>query len=487
MSRRQLVTKVKQTGEITKEGRKEINKNFRILNRQLKEVSVSRDSWKSGYKELEQKVERLEREKNHCLSKADVGSTERIVGHKFDAKIVRLCIALYTYCGCSFRGVVDVLEYMQQEYGLFKGDIPTKSSIENWVQKLGYYEYTEEGGNFLGEDYNLIIDESMVVGQERMMVVLGQPSTKEGESASKLEDVKVLALSVKPSWNGDSIKELLEKVQEKMGGKKPQYVISDGASTIVKGIRDADMLRICDIGHELGKYIEQTYKDKDNFKSFTKVVGNLKFKEIMKPTAYLLPPQQRSVARFMNYCGIIKWASKILHVLPSLSEEEKRVFGCIKEHEGLVIELTAVYEMVHDMLKKVKNEGLSHSNIGYCITKSKEYTKQVPKELMAKLVKYFKTEKEKLPNAKSKWNSSSDVLESLFGKYKSRASPNKLNGVTPLMLSLCVHTHFHLQSSLNNSVVKCALESILMRTLKGFSEENLIENQVVRRIKTFKK
>lgn len=36
------------------------------------------------------------------------------------------------------------------------------------------------------------------------------------------------------------------------------------------------------------------------FKAFSAAVVAVKFKEVMKDTAYLLPPKQRAIARFIN-------------------------------------------------------------------------------------------------------------------------------------------------------------------------------------------
>ena len=57
------------------------------------------------------------------------------------------------------------------------------------------------------------------------------------------------------------------------------------------------------------------------------------------------------------------------------------------------------------------------------------------------IVNYIGTESEK---AGSKcWNASSDVIESLFGIYKAKKSPNPLHGVTPFVLLLPLHVRIH--------------------------------------------
>ena len=207
----------------------------------------------------------------------------------------------------------------------------------------------------------------------------------------------------------------------------------------------------------------------------------------MKGTAYLLPPKQRTIARFMNLSGIVNWAADILRVFDKLKPEEQETFAFLKTFQSLIKELEAVFEMTHKMLKIIKNKGISYETIAQCSILGTQYSPKIPSILTDKIKMYFKDVKDKLPDATTIWHASSDVLESLFGKYKQIASPNKLNGVTPFVLSLCVYTNFDEHSKDMANQIKFALENVSMADLKQWEHDNLIDNQVVRRIKTLKK
>jgi hypothetical protein len=138
------------------------------------------------------------------------------------------------------------------------GEIPCKSSIENWVQKCGHYVYEHPELSRYKYGYGLIADECMVIGQERMFVVLAVPAIKESLKGLSLCEVEILSMQVKPSWSGEQIAETLQKVEEKMG-TKPVYIISDGGSTLVKGIKDYAGLRICGCGHEIARQTKQIF------------------------------------------------------------------------------------------------------------------------------------------------------------------------------------------------------------------------------------
>lgn len=76
------------------------------------------------------------------------------------------------------------------------------------------------------------------------------------------------------------------------------------------------------------------------------------------------------------------------------------------------------------------------------------------------------------------WNASSDVVESLFGTYKARKSPNKLYGVTSLVLILPLQTRIASTKALD---FKICLESVSMAQIKKWEKKTLTQNLVTKR------
>lgn len=454
----------------------------RRLRQKLKELTVSRNYQREKVKVLRAT---LTKPIGCCKQSSWIPEDRRIIGHKYDLRVVSLCVCLYAFAGCSLRSVNRVLLYLQLEYGIAFSDLPSKSSIENWVQKVGLYQYIHVGSD-LWEEYCMILDESMVIGQQRMLVVLGACAQKQGGEALGLGEVKVLGFAVKASWRWEDVRGFLHKVQEKVG-KRSSYVVCDGASNLKKGVEEAGLIRICDVGHEICKWTEQTYREDERFKAWIKEVTKVRFQVFMKQIAYLMPPKQRTVARFTNLSFVVEWAANMLRVLPNLNEREKHAFGWLAGYKTLIAEFAAVFNMNESILKVLKNEGLSVKTLEKSILICQKHQSKVPQCLTAKIVAYLNAEKAKLPNAEMTWNASSDVIESLFGKYKYKAASNPLNGITPLVLSLCVYTDMNDDQQQLHENVKRALETISMPKLTAWKQENLCENQLVRRRLLFKK
>lgn len=483
MSEKHLSAKVKTQNE----AKKKKTERFQKLRRQKNALKKQVVRLRAQNRELKKSMALMPTKGvGASVLKNEMPITTAIERHKFSLRVVSLCMALYFLANCSFRGVSRILCYFQLEFGIQTSELPSKSSIANWAQKSGYYYYSQYDSGLYGSDYCLIVDESMVIGQQRMIVVLGMLASKTGKDATALCDVRVLAIEVRASWKSEDLKVLLEKVIKKME-KKPLYVVSDGGSNLKKGIRDAGLTRICDLGHEISKLLEQTYTGQEVFVAFSKAVAGVKFREVMKEHAYLLPPKQRSIARFMNFSTIVNWARKVMAAMPNLSAEEAKVFDFLKEYKVLIRELSDVYDMTEKILKKLKNEGISHPNIETCLETCKKYGKKVPQVLQDKVAKYLGEEKAKIPDAATVWNASSDILESIFGKYKQRNATNALHGVTPLVLTLCAYTHFDRDIHLMQPEIKAAMEAVFMSDIKQWKTLNLTENQVVRRNKILKK
>jgi hypothetical protein len=83
--------------------------------------------------------------------------------------------------------------------------------------------------------------------------------------------------------------------------------------------------------------------------------------------------------------------------------------------------------------------------------------------------------------ANTTWNASSDVIASFLGTFKARQADNLLNGITPSVLLLSLLTQIETTKNKVNMNFKAALESVFLTDLAQWKEDNLIENQVVKR------
>jgi hypothetical protein len=393
-------------------------------------------------------------------------------------------VQLYVKSGCGFRGVVTTLSILKELLG-WETDIPCHNSVENWVKKSGFSVYKEPGKPLTHKDYAMITDESMMIGSQKMLLTLGIKAKHQGKPLSH-GDVEVLGMGVRPSWNSQAVCTELEEASRRVG-HPPRYVISDNASIMNKGVINFNSFRIRDISHTLGMFMERVYSKDEEFNSYMKELAQVKFKQVMNPVAYLLPPKQRNIARFLNLSQVVEWSKKILLNYAKLGSEEKTIFSFIPVYTSFINELRIVLSCINFIEHEIKRNGLSHKSAQKCT----QYTRGIlctENERMQKVAEqifdYFNDETQKLPSPKTCWNASSDIVESIFGVYKNRKSPNPLHGITPFVLFLPLYSRIGTKKSVIPFNFKHSLESVFMSDISDWKKKNLPENMVYKRIKT---
>jgi hypothetical protein len=406
---------------------------------------------------------------------------------------------------CSLRSARELLIGLAEIFCWELEEVPSYVSIKNWVEKAGYYFYTkfpfdvcvasppdEVRAESLIDDkvykYGVTVDESMMIGSQKLLLALSFSETATCHGALTYNDVHVVDMSVRPSWNGESIGAVLASLKSKLGNP-PSYVVSDNASVMLKAVREQGLTNILDVGHSVALCIQHTYEKYDEFKAFTKEISSVKFREVMCQSAYLLPPKQRTIARFMNISDTVQWASNMLRAFPLFTEAERNIFAFLQDYIPLIEELELVIRCTNKIMKRLKRSGLSYKMVKKCfkeiailLSSSNSRVRAVGVELS----QFLKSERQKLPNKKTVWNCSSDIIESLFGRFKRIKSSNALNGVTGRIFFLPLLTRITSPEGRKSLNVKECLEKVLLADLKQWKSTHLLENKTVKRITLLK-
>jgi hypothetical protein len=411
--------------------------------------------------------------------------TNRIARHTYSDFVVRLSVELYLISHSGFEKVSGMVKYLNDLLGLDLERIPCANTIENWIKKLGYHIYGQTPKEFSGKEYAEIIDESMMLGSEKMLLTLGVDAEKKNDKSLQHKDVKVLDISVAERWNNETIGDRLKEIEKKIG-HSPQYSITDNDTKLCKALRKQSYTQIRDIGHTMAILIEQIYGKEEDYKQYCNKLSKVKIREVMRPSSYLLPPRQRTVARFMNLSPILKWSRQIADNFSKLTKEESKNFLFVKKYLPLIEELEQIFSVVNSILKQAKNQGFSKEKIDKYILEIENsliHQGTRVKQVKSALCNYLKQEKEKIPDSKTTWHCSTDIIESLFGTYKFRRARNALNGITPYVLIIPLIAAVGHEPKASKLDFKGNLEGVLMRDLAVWKKEKLTENLTIKRRK----
>lgn len=471
------IQKLEQSVSKNKEIVKEVRLEKRKLKREKKALIKSRDNWKK--KNTEKRL------KNNQLRKKLQGY-EKAKRHQYELWKVDLCVKLRLLGGCSYRCICRILLILDTSFQLSCRDYPCANTIQNWVSKVGLYRLKHADTELDGKKVCLIIDESIRLGNEKLLLILACPADKAKQSALSYQDVEVCYMRGSDSWTGEKIQKEIEKlVKDK--NYDLDYIVSDQASKMTKAARLLEVTHLPDLSHAIGTCLRRTFGKQVDYTLFIKQIAAYQSKGVNRSFSYLCPPKQRSKARFMNQKKIVKWAVSILSRHHLLCKEAKTFFADIVNHKAIIQILDICIELAEKIALPLKKKGLSEQTIQTALNLIEE----VEKEKEGLVLTFIQNFKEYLTNYQvfilergGVCELCSDVIESMFGTYKDKVSQNPLMGVTLLSLELPA---LCMESTEISGNIKNALEEVSILDLKKWRKEHSIDSQVIKRRNFHKK
>ncbi|MFQ9810899.1 MAG: hypothetical protein ACLRYB_16345 [Segatella copri] len=308
--------------------------------------------------------------------------------------------------------------------------------MENWIKKLGLSVYQDDQP-CKGKKFAMVMDESIAINGQKLLLALAIPSEHQDRPV-KHEDVTVLNMTVGANFKGEDIENKISEVTIS-AGSEPQYVISDNAHNLVRGILDSGYVHYADISHSMGVILKKVYEKQPDFVELTTLLGKKRLQYHLTNKAYLLPPNMRTIARFMNMSEWVIWGNSMLACYNKLPKEMQEAYAFINDYESLLQELMDALDAIRHIEHICKNKGFSCKTSKECQSYivahviGNAYPRQA--HLGLKMLEYFRKEEAQLTEDMNICISS-DIIESTFGIYKSKKSPNKLYGITPFALMI---------------------------------------------------
>lgn len=183
--------------------------------------------------------------------------------------------------------VVGILGIFEEVLGEPFGKTPCYNSVANWVRKLGLSIYQDDTP--VNQKYGVIIDESVMINKEKLLLVLGFKAEHEGRPLDH-KDVSVLDMRVVACFKRDDVKSSLDAVVKSVG-TPPEYGVSDGVHNLVGGFKDAGICHHLDISHTLGNCMKHAYGKDPEFVLLTDKLGKIRLQYHLTDKAWLLPPE----------------------------------------------------------------------------------------------------------------------------------------------------------------------------------------------------
>ncbi len=364
--------------------------------------------------------------------------------------------------------------------------VPNYNTVRQWLGRIGLYELQREKEK--REDRTWIIDLSLELGTEKCLVILGVSEQYLSEKVWGEErglnhhDLEVLHIEIMNSTRGELIVEVLKKITEKLG--KPRQIISDRGSDLYKGIKlyrnqNPEVIHTYDITHQLALLLKKELKTDEIYQSYLKRCNQCRQELQQTELAFLRPPAQRSKSRYLNLDELIDWGKKtILYLrkeekikLNSSSEKSKNTklksqLGWLSKYESALTTWQEMLTMSRGIETQLKKSGLHQQSL-------LEFRQKFPallsssrlKNFREEIIRYLEKETYVIPQ-KNPMLASSDIIESIFGKYKFFSQRSPLKQLRRIILIIPLST-----IDLKRDFIKEALENINNTQLKQWEEK----------------
>jgi len=282
-----------------------------------------------------------------------------------------------------------------------------------------------------------MIDTSITLGTGKLLSVLAIDAHhyQLAGCAPGFQHVRCIAVAVSPSWSGERLAELLERVIAVVG--RPAAYLKDGGSELKKA---TDVLNerglgspvIDDISHAVANMLKRRYERHPQFSTFLSACGRVSSRLKHTVLACLTPPKVQTKSRFMNVHRLVRWADRVLGLLPAGRAKADSVLAklrtCLDELPAC---RTLIRQFRDDAVallacqKMLKTHGLTRDTLTQCeplldtmasVRVRQEFSRYLHHQL--ETAKQLGLDEVGLPI-------SSDPIESLFGLTKQ-------HGVGPL-------------------------------------------------------
>lgn len=424
----QLEQKATENGIKQKSAKKEL----RRLKQRIRELIKSRDNWKKKVKKVRQDLKGV---------KEELARQGKAKWHHYPTKLIGLCILLRIVGGCSFGGIVKILVILKDYVGMEIEKIPCKNTIQNWVSKWGLFNYQNNPLSLVGKQVSLIIDESIRLGQEKLLLILSVPLEKLEQGALGFADVVVVYMKGAKSWTGLAISEVIEELEQSYGFEV-KNILSDEDSKLKKASRILEIAHVADISHAIATCLKRVFEKTETFQLFKKLVASYASKGVNQELSYLCPPKQRTKARFMNLSRVVKWANKMLENFSQLDKKEAVFFKDLPAQGNFIKLLAECLALAKAVSLPFKLKGLSIQSLkeAQSIMEKGNSKNTYLSDFIEELKNYMSRYEQVIDTCVEKSiHVSSEVIESIFGKYKSKANNYALTGLTRLNLEIPIY------------------------------------------------
>ena len=426
-------------------------------------------------KQMEQEIKSLRAQNANAQPALKVSSNLAPLASTADLQT--LCVLIVISGIVSFRAVPRILSVLRA-FGHAVLPIPHFTSVIHWALRAGVEVFSTVCP--VSEPWIAIIDCSIDIGTRKALVVLrvSLDALKNRKGAIILQDCECIGLKISNTWNGKLIADALKSIFAIAG--QPMGILKDGGTDLSKGVHlyresqtDKKSVVLDDVGHVAANALKAEFSEQTAFLKFLNILRKGAARIRQTDLAWLLPPKVRTKGRFQGITEVAEWAKKIVTLMGGQGRaiengelsKLRKAFAGLAQLTNFLGRFCIACATVEKVLKLLKKKGLNQETY----REAKELLAELPENSTTHLRLNSWLEKHlsihcRLGIGQIPLLVSSDIIESLFGKFKTviqrnpQAELNRLVYVIPLLCG--VQSKIEIATALTNCSHKKMLEQI---------------------------
>jgi hypothetical protein len=374
-----------------------------------------------------------------------------VAGHQFGAGLVSLFADLVLKAATSQRAAAGVLRLVAPHIsGLHR--VPCANSGRMWLMRLGLYELLRK--KEAAKDWVWIMDHTVQLGPQKCLVIVGVrlSSWRRKKGPLQHEDLALLKLVPMQQSTAVAVAEELEATCKETG-VVPAAVLSDEGAELKSGMmlfrercRKARRVpHVFDIKHKVAILLKKELHNDATWQSFVTQSNRTKLRTTLTELAFLVPPGLKNKARYMNLDTLVNWGCRVLAYL----DDPRDVIAGNVDRKKLQRKLGWLCEYRHALATWAELLAVAKQAESY--VRRKGYHRSAVRELKTRLLPLVRTpagfrlqagllaflhEQAKGLKKGEHLLGSSEILESLLGKYKRIQGTHSKGGMTGSLLNI---------------------------------------------------
>jgi hypothetical protein len=326
-------------------------------------------------------------------------------------------------------------------------EVPCANTGRMWLLRLGLYELTRSKPK--ADDWVWILDHTVQLGGMKALIIVGIRLSQWEEQRGPLrhEDLTVLDVMPMRHSSGPAVEARLEAVAQQTGD--PRAIVGDGGTDLKCGIASFQqthqgVARLYDIKHKMALLLQQQLEKDPRWAKFIAGVNQTRARVLLTDLAFLTPPDLKAKSRYLNLPPLAAWGRNTLnfldhpHDLPGKPVDRKALqekLGWLREYRQALYHWSVLLAIAQMAEHYVRHEGYHAAAAEQLRERLHGLGINPAAQAMQTATLEFVAEQSAQARPQERLIGSSEVLESLIGKYKHLQGTHSQGGMTPQLLA----------------------------------------------------